>query len=97
MVDVKAVYFVCYLKFFFSFLEDYLSAMVSLLPVYHEYIRNHSSALQVSQNCSFVPSKYIVDRQIDLCVQKERPLFSQNEHTKTYQNKTTYFEAMVLF
>ena len=31
----------------FCFLDDYLSSLVSLLPVYHEYIRNHSSALKV--------------------------------------------------
>jgi len=36
-------------------LDDYLSSLVSLLPVYHEYIRNHSSALKVLSKCKKRP------------------------------------------
>eukprot|EP00794_Sanderia_malayensis_P009802 gene9802-10807_t len=36
-------------------LDDYLSAMVSLIPVYHDYIRNHTSALQTLSQCKRRP------------------------------------------
>ncbi|XP_065059663.1 ras-specific guanine nucleotide-releasing factor 1-like [Rhopilema esculentum] len=36
-------------------LEDFLSAMVSLLPIYHEYIRNYCGALQVLSECKRRP------------------------------------------